>query len=189
MLSGTWEAALSETPKQAASRLAGSALAKGFKPEALHCYTDEQGAPLYWRIRAKHPTNQSRLATIIDSHGWPKSSVVGSMAASAAWAVVQHADLEYQNKYLPLIRSAAADGEARKSNLALLEDRIELREGRPQVYGTQVDTRNGVDLFPVQDVANLDKRRAEVGLEPICTYLDRFSRISGKVAFAACAKP
>lgn len=56
MLSETWEAALSETPKQAASRLAGSALAKGFKPEALHCYTDEHGAPLYWRIRAKHPT-------------------------------------------------------------------------------------------------------------------------------------
>jgi hypothetical protein len=30
-------------------------LDKGFKPVALHTYTDAQGDPLYFRIRAKHP--------------------------------------------------------------------------------------------------------------------------------------
>ncbi len=44
-----------ETPKQAAKRLAGPMLDKGFMPVALHAYTDAQGEPLYWRIRAKHP--------------------------------------------------------------------------------------------------------------------------------------
>jgi hypothetical protein len=44
-----------ETPKEAAARLARPMLAKGFKPEALHTYTDTAGQPLYWRIRAKHP--------------------------------------------------------------------------------------------------------------------------------------
>ena len=46
---------MSETAKEAAKRLAGPTLAKGFKPVALHTYTDREGAPLYWRIRAKHP--------------------------------------------------------------------------------------------------------------------------------------
>lgn len=44
-----------ETVKQAAKRLAGPTLGRGFKPVALHVYTDAKGEPLYYRIRAKHP--------------------------------------------------------------------------------------------------------------------------------------
>jgi AAA domain/Homeodomain-like domain len=44
-----------ETPKEAARRFSASTLAKGYAPVALHVYTDIAGAPLYWRIRAKHP--------------------------------------------------------------------------------------------------------------------------------------
>lgn len=44
-----------ETPKQAARRLSESAQRDGFKPVALHCYQDAQGALLFWRIRLKHP--------------------------------------------------------------------------------------------------------------------------------------
>jgi hypothetical protein len=54
-LSAIWEGALSETSREAARRLSASTIAKGFKPEALHCYTSETGEPVYWRIRAKHP--------------------------------------------------------------------------------------------------------------------------------------
>lgn len=46
---------MTETHKDAAKRLAGPMLDKGFKPVALHTYTDESGGPLYWRIRCKHP--------------------------------------------------------------------------------------------------------------------------------------
>jgi hypothetical protein len=45
---------MNETPKEAARRLSAPALAKGFKPVALHAYTDAEGEPIYWRIRAKH---------------------------------------------------------------------------------------------------------------------------------------
>lgn len=44
-----------ETPRQAARRLAASALRAGYEPEALHEYTDVDGKTLYWRIRLKHP--------------------------------------------------------------------------------------------------------------------------------------
>lgn len=46
---------MTETPKDAAHRLAKTILAQGFKPQALHEYQDADGNSLYWRIRAKHP--------------------------------------------------------------------------------------------------------------------------------------
>lgn len=45
---------MNETPQQAARRLAAGALREGFKPQALHEYTDTEGTPLYWRIRLKN---------------------------------------------------------------------------------------------------------------------------------------
>jgi len=44
-----------ESPKVAARRLAAGAIRDGYVPEAVHAYTDSTGAPVYWRIRAKHP--------------------------------------------------------------------------------------------------------------------------------------
>jgi len=44
-----------ETAKEAARRLSAPMLDKGFKPVALHTYTDENGETLYWKMRCKHP--------------------------------------------------------------------------------------------------------------------------------------
>lgn len=46
---------MNETLQKAARRLAADAIRDGYKPEALHTYTDTNGNPLYWRIRLKHP--------------------------------------------------------------------------------------------------------------------------------------
>ena len=45
-----------ESPQQDARRLIASKLNEGYTAEALHTYTDNEGNPLYWRIRLKHPT-------------------------------------------------------------------------------------------------------------------------------------
>ena len=46
---------------------------------------------------------------------------------------------------------------------------------QPQRYGTQVNSdANGVRTFwPIEDEANVDKRRAEVGYEPMAEYAKR----------------
>jgi putative DNA primase/helicase len=44
-----------ETPQEAARRLAAKPIGEGFHPQALHTYTAPTGDPLYWRIRLKHP--------------------------------------------------------------------------------------------------------------------------------------
>jgi hypothetical protein len=46
---------MTETAKEGARRLAGFMLAKGYRSEALHEYTDKAGAPLYFRMRLKNP--------------------------------------------------------------------------------------------------------------------------------------
>ena len=44
---------MTENPKQAAHRIAHATIRGDWKPEALHTYCDTDGAPLYWRIRAR----------------------------------------------------------------------------------------------------------------------------------------
>ena len=46
---------MNEAPQLAARRLAAGALREGYKPQALHKYTDTDGTPLHWRIRLKNP--------------------------------------------------------------------------------------------------------------------------------------
>jgi uncharacterized protein DUF6624 len=120
--------------------------------------------------------NRQRLDEIVKQHGWPKKSVFGEEASGVAFLIVQHAELDYQKKYLPLIKDAVDQKEARRSDLAMLEDRILTREGKKQVYGTQMrlnQTTQRMELYPIEEEENVDSRRATVGLEPLAEYLKR----------------
>jgi hypothetical protein len=120
--------------------------------------------------------NQQRLDEIVKEYGWPKRSVFGEEASGVAFLIVQHAELDYQKKYLPLIKEAAGQKEARQSDLAMLEDRILTREGKKQIYGTQLrlnQTTQRMELYPIEDEGNVDTRRSAVGLEPLAQYLKR----------------
>lgn len=44
---------MTETPKQAAQRIAKATIRGDWKAEALHTYTSADGTPIYWRIRAR----------------------------------------------------------------------------------------------------------------------------------------
>jgi hypothetical protein len=63
-------------------------------------------------------------------------------------------------------------GEATGQQVALLTDRVATGRGTPQVYGTQVAVVAGhAVLEPIRDSANVDARRATVGLPPLREYL------------------
>lgn len=128
------------------------------------------------RQNALDSKNRQRLDEIAKEFGWPKRSVFGEEASGVAFLIVQHAELDYQKKYLPLIKEAVARKEARQSDLALLEDRILTREGKNQIYGTQLrlnQTTQRMELYPIEDEENVDARRVAVGLEPLAQYLKR----------------
>ncbi|GAB3507580.1 hypothetical protein GCM10027341_42380 [Spirosoma knui] len=120
--------------------------------------------------------NLTKIEQIIRQHGYPGKSLVGSRLGNIAWLVIQHSPLAIQEKYLAMMQKAAEQGEMRKSNLALLTDRIRVYKGQKQLYGTQVTINpTGKNFFdPIEDEANVNKRRAEMGLGPIEEYARQF---------------
>ena len=122
--------------------------------------------------------NLARLEEIIQLHGWPGKSLVGTQGSIAAFLILQHSEQATQEKYLALFQEAANKGEARKSDAAMLEDRVLMRQGKKQIYGTQLQSNaesNGkFFLFPVEDELHVDQRRTSVGLPPLKEYLKNF---------------
>ena len=119
--------------------------------------------------------NLAQLEAIIAEHGWPKASMVGRDGVEAAFFILQHADHETQVEYLPLVRASVDAGDLEHRKFALLQDRVLVGEGKPQVFGTQLyrnDTTGKLDLYPIEDESNVDSRRHEVGLEPLSEYLE-----------------
>jgi hypothetical protein len=121
--------------------------------------------------------NVVEVLEIIDANGWPGTSLVGPRANSAVWLVIQHAPLETQQAYLPLLRRSVAEGESSGSHLAMLEDRVLMRTGRPQTYGSQIrrDPETGENqLYLLADPHGVNARREAVGLGPIESYIARW---------------
>ncbi len=124
-------------------------------------------------MAAVHHANAARLRAIIATHGWPGRSLVGDEAAAAAWRIVQHAIglPAFQRAMLPVLTAAAAAGDVDPAQVAMLDDRIRVFEGRPQRYGTQYDwDEDGAALVPMVGVEapdGVDARRAAVGLPPM----------------------
>jgi hypothetical protein len=118
--------------------------------------------------------NTERMKEILKRHGWPGKSLVGEDGALAAWLLVQHADHDrpFQKRCLGLLKEAVKRGEATGRQLAYLTDRICVAGKRPQVYGTQLVAVAGkFEPAPIEDKANVDRRRKAVGLPPLAEYL------------------
>lgn len=113
------------------------------------------------------------VASVLDQHGWLAINKIGEPANRALWQVIQHSPLEVQEKYLPLLRESAEKGESRMSSYAFLQDRVLMRRGQRQRYGTQIakhPVTGKSAVYPVEDPLNIDSIRASVGFEPIKEY-------------------
>lgn len=128
-----------------------------------------------WKIAGlKDSLNLLEITRILDTRGWLGASVVGKKGNSTLFLVIQHSDQKTQEKYLPMMRNAVAKGNAMASSLALLEDRVALGQGKKQVYGSQIGffQASGENyVLPLEDPDNVDKRRAEVGLNKLEEYV------------------
>lgn len=121
--------------------------------------------------------NVLRVSQILDTHGWPHRQEVGDEGSHAVFMVIQHADIIIQEKYLPMVRDAVKAGDVRASSFALLEDRIAVRNGKKQLYGTQLGMKQDGTYYldELEDPDNVDKRRASVGLGPLADYLQQWN--------------
>ena len=125
----------------------------------------------------KDSINLIKITEILDEKGWVGTDKIGGQANQTLFLVIQHSDLKTQQKYLPMMREAVKNKNANGSALALLEDRVGLGEGKRQVYGSQIGQDKETQkhyVLPLDDPANVDKRREAVGLGPLADYVKRW---------------
>lgn len=125
-------------------------------------------------IGQKDSTNLLQIEMILNKYGWLGPDKVGFLGTQTLFLVIQHAPLKIQEHYLPMMQAAVKKGDALAKDLAFLEDRIALRQGKKQLYGSQLFTdETGVYVQPLEDPDNLEKRRASVWLEPMSEYIGK----------------
>ena len=140
--------------------------------EQKYGYESKEALEIWQKINKIDSINQIKVSAILDEYGWLGSDKIGGKANVAFFAVLQHSNLKTQEKYLPIMKEAVKKGNANGEDLALLIDRIEMFNGRPQVYGSQIQFIKGkYTVYPIIDECNVNKRRSEIGLKPLEEYL------------------
>lgn len=117
--------------------------------------------------------NTKRLNEIFDSRGFPGVEQVGKDGVKAFFLLLQHSgDLELKKKCAPGIERAFREGSLNPSEYAGFIDRLLVDQGKPQVYGSNFESKDGkIVMSPAEAVEELDTRRKAIGLPPISEYV------------------
>lgn len=129
--------------------------------------------------------HQPILEKIVRQYGYPGVRQVGKKSAYNFWLLVQHADAYpvFQRRVLKLMLPEVKRKNASPADYAYLTDRVVLNAGQLSEYGTQV-TYEGTGpsiravARPLRDPTHVNKRRAAVGLEPLETYLENWTKVT-----------
>jgi hypothetical protein len=124
------------------------------------------------RTEAVDAGSRPEVLRIFETYGWVTKSLAGKAAANDFWLLVQHQTIDLQQRFLPALAKAAQTGEASMSHYAYLYDRVQVRLGKPQHWGTNIECKDGKPVAaPVDDPAGLDARRKELFMLPMSEYL------------------
>ena len=78
------------------------------------------------------------VVSIIEKCGMPTLNEINEQQMTAIWLLFQHTHHNIRKKYFPLLLQSAKNGDLKMSQMALMMDRIFMKEGKPQLYGSQV---------------------------------------------------
>lgn len=133
-------------------------------------------ATIWRQIGDVDAANTAYVKSILPVDGWFRVRRDGAEVAHNAWLIVQHSpDHAFQRAILLRMKPLVASGDASGADYALLYDRTEMFEGRPQLYGSQMTCVSGRwQAARTVDPAELDNRRAAMGLPPMAEYLKNF---------------
>ncbi|MET1084088.1 MAG: DUF6624 domain-containing protein [Burkholderiales bacterium] len=112
------------------------------------------------------------LKTIFDRYGVPTYDMVGVQAAKNFAVMVQHQPAEFRRAVLPKLKANVDVGQADPATYATVYDRSQRDQGKNQLYGEQLECTSGKALkeAPIDDEANVNLRRAELGLMRVEIY-------------------
>ena len=127
--------------------------------------------------------NTKKLKAILIKIELPTISKVGKKAALYAWLIAQHTpNTKFRQEYLILMKKHSDDVDP--INLAMMQDRVNMENNKPQIYGTQFQKNKDGNfvLWKVRDRKNLDIRRKKIGLSSLAEHIKKISK-SYKINF------
>ena len=134
----------------------------------------------FQRIKEVDKINREEFKKIFKEIGYI-SSEYGKDIQLAAFLIVHHMpkeDTPFMKQYLSLMKNDL--GNINPLNYAQLVDRVRIYEGKNQLYGTQFTSIEGKKgkyrLHKVYNSKEVDKRRKEIGLEPLKEYIEKISK-------------
>lgn len=121
--------------------------------------------------------NQAVISELLSKYGWPERKWFKStQAKQIIFLVIQHAPVEYQQRYFPILVEASERGDIPKGAVAIIHDKILISRGEKQRYGTQIKMNDSgeAEFYPIEDEPSLALRRKVVSLPPIAEYAKLF---------------
>jgi hypothetical protein len=121
-------------------------------------------------------SNRKVLKQIYEKYGFLGFDKVGKKGANNFWLLLQHCDrdVNFQEEVLKMMKQEVELKNADAKNYAYLIDRVKRNTNQMQIYGTQAQLNKEGTSYepqPVIEPENLNKRRYEVGLESIESYI------------------
>lgn len=139
-------------------------------------YLRTQNNPNWDEINKTDKESTRILKSFIKQYGYPSANKYGVEFSRKSWLLVQHSpDLKFMKTYLQLMKKE--NEQPLNEEYAFLTDRIRMRLGKKQIYGTQVTSTNNSPYtsYPIINPKEVNKRREKIGLEPIEQYMQRFN--------------
>ncbi|HVR87856.1 MAG TPA: DUF6624 domain-containing protein [Planctomycetota bacterium] len=127
--------------------------------------------------------NTKFLRGLVQDLGWLDAKRFGRETATRAFLIVQHSgDLRLMQAALPEIEKDMRSGIGDPQDYALLYDRLKLRLGERQRYGSQIGQNQKGDpiVLPLEDKSKVEEYRKAIGLFPLSQYLEIMKRQYGK---------
>lgn len=137
-----------------------------------HTFSDEElsllGTDVFPEITTTDRYNTARLKEILQDYSWEELAGIRDDVAANAYLIVQHSgDTAFMESALPAFERFAHQGLVNGEVFAKMYDRVQVFNGRPQRYGTQLSCIDHKWVFPeLENPERLEKWRSEMGLDP-----------------------
>ena len=139
-------------------------------------YNNDSLLPIMQNIDSQNQT------FLIDLFQKNHTHSISSEAKDMLFTLIAHCDLSTQETFLPVLDNIKKDSEEQKYTYLMIQDKILVKKGKKQKFGTQTEWNNATGkmmLLPVEDCNYAEKIRADLDIEPLSIYLRSIKIYSG----------
>lgn len=146
------------------------------KDQDIRIYGDFEKAETLLKMSKIDLANQKQLEKILKTIKVPTTKNIGDDGTEAVWLIAQHAgyNLRLMKEVLRLMRQATRVNPKNGyyKGIPYLVDRINIMEGKPQVFGTQfwASPSGKPEPYPIVDKSKIENLRRRYGIRPFSEY-------------------